>query len=230
MARDPSGPVPGDRGAGSATRRSRPSGRPSSATSSPSSSGWTARSADLGQMKEDIRGAGGAVQAGERRRRRRRPAPAVHRRPPGGPRRPSRRLDLHREGLEPHLARRLRRRDPVAREGARACRRATIQAQSLLGWAQMLHEDYDDALGTFSRVLMKEPANALARINVGLHLPQEADLRRGDRAPVQGHPPGQRPQGDAVRALLSRAGVPRARDVRGRPDLLPEDPASWART
>ncbi|HEY7636828.1 MAG TPA: tetratricopeptide repeat protein [Gemmatimonadales bacterium] len=42
-----------------------------------------------------------------------------------------------------------------------------IQAQSLLGWAQMLHEDYDDALGTFSKVLMKEPANALARINVG---------------------------------------------------------------
>ena len=42
-----------------------------------------------------------------------------------------------------------------------------IQAQSLLGWAQMLHEDYDDALGTFSRVLMKEPANSLARINVG---------------------------------------------------------------
>ncbi len=41
------------------------------------------------------------------------------------------------------------------------------QAQSLLGWAQMLHEDYDDALATFSKVLMKEPANALARINVG---------------------------------------------------------------
>ena len=41
------------------------------------------------------------------------------------------------------------------------------QALSLLGWAQMLHEDYDDALATFSRVLMKEPANALARINVG---------------------------------------------------------------
>jgi tetratricopeptide (TPR) repeat protein len=40
-------------------------------------------------------------------------------------------------------------------------------AQSLLGWAQMLHEDYDDALATFSKVLMKEPANALARINVG---------------------------------------------------------------
>ena len=42
-----------------------------------------------------------------------------------------------------------------------------VQAQSLLGWAQMLHENYDDALGTFSKVLMKEPANALARINVG---------------------------------------------------------------
>jgi tetratricopeptide (TPR) repeat protein len=42
-----------------------------------------------------------------------------------------------------------------------------VQGQSLLGWAQKLHEDYDDALGTFSRVLMKEPANALARINVG---------------------------------------------------------------
>jgi tetratricopeptide (TPR) repeat protein len=42
-----------------------------------------------------------------------------------------------------------------------------IEAESLLGWAQMLHEDYDDALATFSKVLMKEPANALARINVG---------------------------------------------------------------
>jgi len=42
-----------------------------------------------------------------------------------------------------------------------------VEAQSLLGWAQMLHEDYDDALGNFSQVLMKEPANALARINVG---------------------------------------------------------------
>ena len=42
-----------------------------------------------------------------------------------------------------------------------------IEAQSLLGWAQMLHEDYDDALATFSKVLMREPANALARINVG---------------------------------------------------------------
>ncbi len=41
------------------------------------------------------------------------------------------------------------------------------QAESLLGWAQMLHEEYDDALATFSRVLTKEPANSLARVNVG---------------------------------------------------------------
>ena len=41
------------------------------------------------------------------------------------------------------------------------------QALSLLGWAQMLAEEYDEALGTFSKVLMREPANALARINVG---------------------------------------------------------------
>ncbi len=42
-----------------------------------------------------------------------------------------------------------------------------IQALSLLGWAQMLSEEYDEALGTFSKVLMREPANALARVNVG---------------------------------------------------------------
>ena len=52
-------------------------------------------------------------------------------------------------------------------EKALALSPGEVQAQSLLGWAQMLHEDYDDALGTFSKVLMKEPANALARINVG---------------------------------------------------------------
>ena len=54
-----------------------------------------------------------------------------------------------------------------ALEKALALAPGAVQAQSLLGWAQMLHEDYDDALATFSKVLMKEPANALARINVG---------------------------------------------------------------
>jgi tetratricopeptide (TPR) repeat protein len=55
----------------------------------------------------------------------------------------------------------------VALEKALGLSPNEIQASSLLGWAQMLHEDYDDALATFSKVLMKEPANSLARINVG---------------------------------------------------------------
>jgi tetratricopeptide (TPR) repeat protein len=54
-----------------------------------------------------------------------------------------------------------------ALEKALALAPGETQALSLLGWAQMLHENYDDALATFSRVLMKEPVNALARINVG---------------------------------------------------------------
>lgn len=41
------------------------------------------------------------------------------------------------------------------------------QSEALLGWAQMLQEKYDDALLNFQKVLMREPANALARINVG---------------------------------------------------------------
>ncbi len=40
-------------------------------------------------------------------------------------------------------------------------------AESLLGWAQMLQEQYDEALYTYSKVLMKEPNNALARVNLG---------------------------------------------------------------
>jgi tetratricopeptide (TPR) repeat protein len=41
------------------------------------------------------------------------------------------------------------------------------QAESLLGWAMMLNEKLDDALGAFQKVLMREPMNALARVNVG---------------------------------------------------------------
>lgn len=52
-------------------------------------------------------------------------------------------------------------------EKALALSPGATQALSLLGWAQMLGENYDEALGTFSKVLMKEPANSLARINVG---------------------------------------------------------------
>ena len=41
------------------------------------------------------------------------------------------------------------------------------QAESLLGWAQMLQDKYDEALLNFQRVLMRQPTNALARMNVG---------------------------------------------------------------
>jgi tetratricopeptide (TPR) repeat protein len=41
------------------------------------------------------------------------------------------------------------------------------QSESLLGWALMYQEKYDDALLNFQKVLMRQPANALARINVG---------------------------------------------------------------
>jgi tetratricopeptide (TPR) repeat protein len=41
------------------------------------------------------------------------------------------------------------------------------QAESLLGWAMMLNDKLDDALAAFQKVLMREPMNALARVNVG---------------------------------------------------------------
>jgi tetratricopeptide (TPR) repeat protein len=41
------------------------------------------------------------------------------------------------------------------------------QSEALLGWAQMLQEKYDDALMNFQKVLVREPSNSLARINVG---------------------------------------------------------------
>jgi tetratricopeptide (TPR) repeat protein len=41
------------------------------------------------------------------------------------------------------------------------------QAESLLGWSLMLQDRYDDALVSFQRVLVKEPMNALARVNLG---------------------------------------------------------------
>ena len=41
------------------------------------------------------------------------------------------------------------------------------QPASLLGWAQMLQEKYDEALYHFQTVLMREPAHAIARVNVG---------------------------------------------------------------
>lgn len=41
------------------------------------------------------------------------------------------------------------------------------QAEALLGWAQMLQERYDEAMLIFQNVLLREPQNSLARVNVG---------------------------------------------------------------
>jgi tetratricopeptide (TPR) repeat protein len=41
------------------------------------------------------------------------------------------------------------------------------QAEALLGWAQMLQDRYDIAMLNFHKVLVREPNNSLARINVG---------------------------------------------------------------
>ena len=41
------------------------------------------------------------------------------------------------------------------------------QSEALLGWALMLQEKYDEALSWFQKVLVREPQNSLARINVG---------------------------------------------------------------
>jgi tetratricopeptide (TPR) repeat protein len=71
------------------------------------------------------------------------------------------------------------------------------QAEALLGWALMLQEQYDEAMATFAHVLEKEPTNTLCARQRRIHLPQEADLRRSDRASLPGDPTGQRPEGHA---------------------------------
>jgi tetratricopeptide (TPR) repeat protein len=59
-------------------------------------------------------------------------------------------------------------------EGAEVALRKAIelspndtQAQALLGWALMHQEKYDEALRVFQAVLVKQPDNSLARINLG---------------------------------------------------------------
>ncbi len=42
-----------------------------------------------------------------------------------------------------------------------------VKAESLLGWAEMLQDRFDEALLSFQKVLAREPQNALARVNVG---------------------------------------------------------------
>lgn len=41
------------------------------------------------------------------------------------------------------------------------------QATTLLGWARMLQEKYDDALVNFQQIMAREPTNALALVNIG---------------------------------------------------------------
>lgn len=41
------------------------------------------------------------------------------------------------------------------------------EAEALLGWAQMMQEQYDRALLTFHNVLLRDPQHSLARTNVG---------------------------------------------------------------
>ncbi len=41
------------------------------------------------------------------------------------------------------------------------------EAETLLGWAQMMQPEYDAALATFQRVLARDPEHALAHTNVG---------------------------------------------------------------
>lgn len=119
---------------------------------------------DLAQIKEDIRGlverykAGGAVETssapqfnGAR--------PAVHADHLGASTYIEKGWSLISLGDYPGAIQAL--------EKALSLSPGAVDATSLLGWAQMLNESYDDALGNFSKVLMKEPANALARINVG---------------------------------------------------------------
>jgi tetratricopeptide (TPR) repeat protein len=59
-------------------------------------------------------------------------------------------------------------------EGAEVALRKAIelspndtQGQALLGWALMHQEKYDEALRVFQNVLLKQPDNSLARINIG---------------------------------------------------------------
>ncbi len=42
-----------------------------------------------------------------------------------------------------------------------------VKAETQLGSAQMKNGDHDEALATFQQVLLKEPANSMARVNVG---------------------------------------------------------------
>ena len=119
---------------------------------------------DLGQMKEDIKGLVERFKAGSSAETSPAPQfngarPAVHADHLGASTYIEKGWSLISLGDYPGAMQAL--------EKALSLSPGAVDATSLLGWAQMLNESYDDALGNFSKVLMKEPANALARINVG---------------------------------------------------------------
>ncbi len=41
------------------------------------------------------------------------------------------------------------------------------EAETLLGWSQMMQQQYDTAMETFRRVLVRDPEHALAQTNIG---------------------------------------------------------------
>ena len=90
------------------------------------------------------------------------------------------------------------------------------QAASLLGWAQMLQEKYDDALVQFYAVLQRDPQHAIARVNVGYICLKKSIYGEAIEHLTRVHQGIHRSEGDAVRALLPRPAVFVARDVRRR--------------
>lgn len=119
---------------------------------------------DLGQLKDEIR------ELVERWKSRRSPMPAMV------PQFAGQRPVVHEDhiGASTFLEKGWSRISLGDYEGAeealqRAMQLAPTNAEgrSLLGWAQMLQDKLDAALLNFQYVLAREPANALARINVG---------------------------------------------------------------
>ena len=116
-----------------------------------------------------------------------------------------------------------------AHEGARAfAQRPAVRVAAGVG---------ADAAGQVRRraaelpaVLMRQPPNALARINVGYICLKKRIFGEAIEHLSQGDPPRQRQEGDALRALLSRTRVSGARDVRGRRRRSFRRRSSWVPT
>src|SRR5207249_1687351 len=97
--------------------------------------------------------------------------------------------------------------------GRVAARLGADAARGLRRRARHVSEGPDEGAGELARPHQRR-----------IYLSEETHFRRGDRAPLEGDPARQRQEGDSLRPFLSRARLPAARDVRGCPDLLPENP------